>query len=137
MHLLVFVGIINEPLDYVVAILIRCNVNEYHAGMTAGAVVANVLNKLLHKLLSTNSKCFLYDFGCKLVHGKLNTFVDNTLEGSLAIVVLFGMFQYMLYYPVSPLTFSDGNNVIENLIKNRTLFLLLLVDVGFVVIIII
>lgn len=112
-------GVVKNPLNKVVAVLIARNVNQGDSSAVT-TTFADAIEVAPEKLGSSNLETFLNDFGCKLI-GTVLSCVPNDMIDSAASVRRSAMFTNMLNAPVSKLTVRHNVNVGKYFFNARSL----------------
>ena len=113
------VGMSQDVLDEVVAILITCNVDQWDA-RTIKAALTNTIKVAAEKLNTSNLEALLNDLGGELIHAVLRSITDDVVDSSAAIgwsTVLADV----LNAPISELAMSNDVNAGKNLLNAGTL----------------
>lgn len=106
-------GVVEDPLDEIVSILIASNVDQRNTG-TITASLADSVKIAAQKFGTANLEALLDNLGGKLVSAILSSITDNMIN-SPATIRRSSMFADMLDAPISELAVSDNVNVGENL----------------------
>jgi len=113
------VGVRQDVLDQVIAILIASNVDEGDPGAIMPAL-ADTVKISSEKFGSTNLEALLDDLGSKLIHAVLGSVADDVINGP-APVGRGSMLANVLNAPVAKLAVGDDVDVGEDLLDTRTL----------------
>lgn len=113
------VGVSQDILDQVVAVLITGNVDQRNAGSVVAAF-ADAVEVAAEEVGTTNLEALLNNLRSKLIHTVLGGIADDVINGAAAIS--WGtMFTDVLDAPVAKLAVSDDVNTAEDFLDARSL----------------
>ncbi len=119
---LMVVGVHQDPLDEVVAVLIASNVNKWNA-WTIRMSSGDDSEVAIQKLRTTNLEALLNNLGSKLINA-VAVGVGQDVINNATLVWRRAMLAEMLNAPVAELTMSDKVDVGDDFLDSRTLLLL-------------
>lgn len=112
-------GIVENPLDQVVAVLIAGNVDQGNASAVSTSFT-NAVKVTTKEIGAANLQAFLHDLRSELVGAVLGSVANNMVDGATA-VWRSTMLADMLNAPVAELTMSDDVNVGKDLLNAGSL----------------
>jgi hypothetical protein len=113
------IGVSQDVLNEIIAILIAGNVNKWNAG-TIKTTFAYTTQVATQKLDTSYFQALLYHFRCELVHAVLGCISNNMISCTTAISRS-AMLTNVLDAPVSKLAVSDNVNAGKHLFNTRPL----------------
>lgn len=118
-YVLRILGIVNDPLNQVVAVLIRRDVNDGQAGPVIVSL-GNLVQISLTKLAASNLEALFHNLRGKLVEAILHGIANNVVDSPSAIGWC-TMLANVLNAPVAKLAMGDQVNISEDLFNARAL----------------
>ena len=114
-----WVGVLQNILNQVIAILITGNVDQRDAG-TIQATFTDTIKVTTKKVDTTNLKAFFNNLRSKLIHAVFGSVTDNMVN-SPATISWCSMLADMLNTPVAELSMGNNVNAGKNFFNARTL----------------
>jgi signal recognition particle GTPase len=113
------VGVREDVLDEVVAVLIARDINQRNA-RTIVTTLTNSIKVASKEINTTNLEALLNNLGSKLIHAVLGSIADDMVNGS-ATISWSTMFADVLNAPIAELAVSNNVNTSKNFFNARTL----------------
>ena len=114
------VGVRENVLDEVVAVLITCNINQWNARAIM-ATLTNSIEVASKEINTTNLEALLNNLGGKLIHAVLRSIADNMVNCTAAISRR-TMLADVLNAPVAELAVSNNVDAGKDFFDARALF---------------
>lgn len=112
-------GIVENPLNKVIAVLVACNVNQGDPSSVPPAF-ADSIQVSAKKVCAANLQTLLDNLGCKLIGAILGGITNDVIDGT-ASIRWGSVLANVLNAPVAKLAMGNNINVGKNLFDARTL----------------